>query len=113
FQPQAKLLDNLQSAGVRPEEIDVVINSHLHFDHCGWNTVRRDGEVVPAFPNAKYYAPKGEWLVGVEQRERDRVSYISHNYDPLIRCGHMQLLDDTAGREIVPGIFVKTYSGHT
>jgi glyoxylase-like metal-dependent hydrolase (beta-lactamase superfamily II) len=115
FQPQAKLLENLQAAGVRPEQIDVVINSHLHFDHCGWNTIMRGGEAAPTFPNAKYYAPKGEWRVGAAQRARDRVSYISDNYDPLIRSGQMELIDDVAGpgHEIVPGIAVRTYAGHT
>jgi len=115
FQPQAKLLQNLQAAGARPEQIDVVINSHLHFDHCGWNTVMRGGKAEPTFPNAKYYAPKGEWQVGVDQRERDSVTYISDNYDPLVRAGQMQLIDDTAGpgHQIVPGISVRTYRGHT
>src|SRR5690242_16953531 len=56
YQPQARLLDSMAAAGVRPEEINVVINSHLHFDHCGWNTVIRDGKAVPTFPNAHYYA---------------------------------------------------------
>src|SRR5271168_449853 len=45
----AKLLDNLSAAGVSPEDIDIVINTHLHFDHCGWNTMRQDGKVVPTF----------------------------------------------------------------
>src|SRR6478752_3601240 len=57
----AKLLENLNSAGVAPEDIDVVINSHLHFDHCGWNTSREGGKIKPAFPKAKYYAQEGEW----------------------------------------------------
>src|SRR2546430_12888563 len=45
-------------------EIDIVINSHLHFDHCGWNTVRQGGKIVATFPRAAYYAPEGEWLHG-------------------------------------------------
>ena len=92
FLPQEKLLNNLHEAGVAPEEIDVVINSHLHFDHCGWNTVYKDGVAVATFPNAKYFAPKGEWEHGALQSERDRMSYISDNYDPLIRKGQMTLL---------------------
>lgn len=111
FLPQEKLLESLHSAGVAPEDIDVVINSHLHFDHCGWNTVYRNGAAVATFPRAKYYAPKGEWEHGALQLERDRVSYISDNYDPLIRSGQMALLE--GDHEILPGISVAVYPGHT
>jgi glyoxylase-like metal-dependent hydrolase (beta-lactamase superfamily II) len=111
FLPQEKLLNNLHEAGVAPEDIDVVINSHLHFDHCGWNTVYKNGVAVPTFPKAKYYAPRGEWEHGVLQLERDRVSYISDNYDPLIRTGQMTLL--SGDQEIVPGVSVETIPGHT
>jgi len=107
FLPEMKLLQNLQAAGIQPETIDVVINSHLHFDHCGWNTVYKDGKAVPTFPNAKYYAPRGEWEHGKLQLERDRVSYISDNYDPLINSGQMQLLDAAREQEVLPGISVE------
>ncbi len=107
----AGLLNNLASGGVRPEDIDVVINTHLHFDHCGWNTVNRNGEIVPTFPNATYYVQEGEWQYAQEQRERDRVSYISDNYDPLVRSGQMRLV--RGDREIVPGISVQVFPGHT
>lgn len=111
FLPQEKLLESLHSAGVAPEDIDVVINSHLHFDHCGWNTVYQNGAAVATFPRAKYYAPKGEWEHGALQLERDRVSYISDNYDPLIRSGQMVLLE--GNQEILPGISVAVCPGHT
>ena len=106
-----KLLDNLRETGVAPEEIDIVINTHLHFDHCGWNTVHRDGRAVATFARAKYYAPEGEWRHGQLQLERDRVSYISDNYNPLIDSGQMQLLNGQV--EIVPGISVVPTPGHT
>jgi glyoxylase-like metal-dependent hydrolase (beta-lactamase superfamily II) len=108
---EEKLLKNLGTTGLAPEDIDVVINSHLHFDHCGWNTIYKNGVAVATFPKAKYYAPKGEWEHGSLQLERDRVSYISDNYDPLIRSGQMQLT--RGGEEIVPGITVVPYPGHT
>jgi glyoxylase-like metal-dependent hydrolase (beta-lactamase superfamily II) len=108
----AKLLANLSAAGIAPEDIDIVINTHLHFDHCGWNTVRgKDGKIVPAFPNAKYYAPEGEWQYARQPSERDSISYIPENYDPLVESGQMTLLK--GGEEIVPGITVKTFPGHT
>ncbi|MGA7168780.1 MAG: MBL fold metallo-hydrolase, partial [Candidatus Sulfotelmatobacter sp.] len=108
----AQLLKNLAAEGVAPEDIDVVINTHLHFDHCGWNTVRgKDGKIVPTFPQAKYYAPEGEWQYARHPSERDSISYISDNYDPLVASGQMTLLK--GGEEIVPGISVKTFPGHT
>jgi len=108
----AKLLENLSSAGIAPEDIDIVINSHLHFDHCGWNTVRdKNGKIVATFPKAKYYAPEGEWQYARKPSERDQISYIPGNYDPLVESGQMTLLK--GGEEIVPGISVKTFRGHT
>jgi len=108
----AQLLDNLAAGGVAPEDVDIVINSHLHFDHCGWNTVRdKNGKIVPTFPRAKYYAPEGEWQYARHPSERDSISFISENYDPLVESGQMTLLK--GGEEIVPGISVKTFPGHT
>lgn len=116
YRVEEKLLENLHAAGAAPDDIDIVINSHLHFDHCGWNTVYKNGAAVPTFPKARYYAPEGEWKHGSLQLERDRVSYISDNYDPLIRTGQMQLLQtqaDQGATEIAPGISVENYPGHT
>jgi len=108
----AKLLASLAAGGLSVMDIDVVINTHLHFDHCGWNTVRgKDGKIVPTFPRAKYYAPEGEWQYARKPSERDAISYIPDNYDPLVQSGQMTLL--TGGEEIVPGISVKTFPGHT
>jgi glyoxylase-like metal-dependent hydrolase (beta-lactamase superfamily II) len=107
----AQLLANLAAGGIAPEDIDIVINTHLHFDHCGWNTVRKDGRIVATFPRAKYYAPEGEWQYARKPSERDSISYIPDNYDPLVQSGQMTLLK--GGEEIVPGISVKTFPGHT
>jgi glyoxylase-like metal-dependent hydrolase (beta-lactamase superfamily II) len=108
----AQLLKSLATGGVSPEDIDIVINSHLHFDHCGWNTVRdKNGKIVPTFPRAKYYAPEGEWQYARRPSERDAISYIPDNFDPLVQSGQMTLLK--GGEEIVPGISVKTFPGHT
>ena len=111
YAPREELLTNLHAAGAAPEDIDIVINSHLHFDHCGWNTVYKDGRAVATFPKAKYFVQEGEWRHATLQLERDRVSYISDNYDPLIQSGQMQLLNGAA--EIAPGISVAVYPGHT
>lgn len=111
FRPQAKLLESLAAAGVKSEQIDIVINSHLHFDHCGWNTVIENGSPVATFPRAQYFAPLGEWEAAKLQRERDAVSYMHHNYASLIQSGQMQLLE--AGGEVVPGVSTRIYPGHT
>jgi glyoxylase-like metal-dependent hydrolase (beta-lactamase superfamily II) len=112
YSQPAQLLDNLAAGGVAPEDIDIVINSHLHFDHCGWNTLRdTNGKIVATFPRAKYYAPRGEWQYARHPSERDSISFISENYDPLVESGQMTLLD--GGEEIVKGISVQIFPGHT
>jgi glyoxylase-like metal-dependent hydrolase (beta-lactamase superfamily II) len=112
YRNEALLMRSFKQAGVSPDEIDVVINTHLHFDHCGWNTYYdKNGKPVPTFPRATYYVQRGELEHAHEQHERDRISYISDNYDPLIAGGQMKLLDGDT--EIVPGISVKRYPGHT
>src|SRR3984957_6400043 len=87
---QELLPQSLAAASIRPEEGDIVINSPLHFDHCGWNTtLHADGSVTPTFPNARYFAHRGEVEHGHLQLDRDRVSYLSPNYDPLIESRQM------------------------
>jgi glyoxylase-like metal-dependent hydrolase (beta-lactamase superfamily II) len=110
----AQLLGNLAAAGIAPDDVDIVINSHLHFDHCGWNTSRdKSGRIVPTFPRAKYYAPEGEWQYARHPSERDAISFISENYDPLVESGQMTLLKGGEEFEIIPGISVQTFPGHT
>jgi glyoxylase-like metal-dependent hydrolase (beta-lactamase superfamily II) len=114
---QELLPDSLAAAGIRHEEVDIVINSHLHFDHCGWNTtLHANGSITPTFPNARYFAHRGEVEHGRLQLDRDRISYLSPNYDPLIDSGQMTLLDTNRIRtnpEICPGITVELFPGHT
>jgi len=105
------LLENLAATGLTTADIHMVINTHLHFDHCGWNTVMQNGAPAATFPNAVYYAPRGEWERAKVQSERDRISYISENYDPLIASGQMQLLDGS--HELASGISVEPCPGHT
>ncbi|MBS1852136.1 MAG: MBL fold metallo-hydrolase [Acidobacteria bacterium] len=110
FGQPAQLLESLSAAGIAPEDIDIVINSHLHFDHAGWNTVLKNGYPVATFPKATYYVQEGEWK-HAHEGQRDSPSYYSENYDPLVESGQMKLLrGDT---QIVPGISVRVYPGHT
>lgn len=106
----AQLVENLHAAGIFPADIDIVINSHLHFDHCGWNTLRQEGKIVATFPRAQYYVQEGEWR-HAHENQRDSPSYLSENYDPLVESGQMTLL--RGNREILPGIAVEVFPGHT
>src|SRR5215469_5884443 len=110
FGQPAKLLENLSATGLSPEDIDIVINSHLHFDHCGWNTIREHGAIKPTFPKATYYVQEGEWK-HAHEGQRDSVSYLPDNYDPLVESGQMQFR--RGNQEIVPGISVEVFPGHT
>ncbi len=108
---QPELMNSMAGAGVAPDDIDVVINTHLHFDHCGWNTQPRGDRIAATFPRARYYVQEGEWKHAQLQLERDRISYLSPNYDPLIESGQMTLL--RGDQEIVPGVSVRVLPGHT
>jgi glyoxylase-like metal-dependent hydrolase (beta-lactamase superfamily II) len=131
---------SLAAAGVRPEDVTHVLNTHLHFDHCGWNTtLHPDGSIRPTFPNARYFFAAGELAHGRLQLDRDRVSYLGPNYDPLIAGGQLTLLDPhglgaftpddprlrnpgapalppvpiQTSPEILPGLSVEPFPGHT
>ena len=96
--------------GIDPESIDIVINSHLHWDHCSGNTVLTPAGAVPAFPRAHYFASRGEWEHAHERHVRDSVAYIDANYDPLIASRRMTLVED--GHEVVPGVTMRRAPGH-
>jgi glyoxylase-like metal-dependent hydrolase (beta-lactamase superfamily II) len=98
-------------AGIDPLKVDTVINSHLHWDHCGGNTTSRNGRIEPSFPHAKYYCSKGEWQHAHELNPRDAVSYDPRNFDSLVRSGRMELVED--GYEPAPGMRMRSAPGHT
>lgn len=93
------------------EDINFVINTHLHFDHCGWNTKRTSDKIVPSFPNAKYIIQKQEWYDATHTNERTRASYIKENYLLLEESGQLLLVDGEY--EVVPGVKVINTVGHT
>lgn len=106
------LLASLQTLGFRPEDIHFVINTHLHFDHCGGNTLKNEkGEIVPAFSKAKYIIQKGEWEAACHPNERDKSSYLAENFLSLEKYGLLELVD--GDREVRKGIEVVLASGHT
>lgn len=102
----------LAEAGLTAEDIDVVIASHLHFDHVGGFTTRLpDGRLVPRFPRARYIAHREEWADATHPHERNRASYLAENFVPLAEAGVLTLVDDEA--EIVPGVRYRRSGGHT
>lgn len=107
----SRLLDGLRHHGLGPEDIDVVINTHLHFDHCGGNTRVENGRVVATFPHARYVVQRGEYEHAVNPTERDRASYFNDNYVPLNEAGKLSLLKGE--RAIAPGVEVICVPGHT
>ncbi|HLY17530.1 MAG TPA: MBL fold metallo-hydrolase [Bryobacteraceae bacterium] len=105
------LPEKIAAAGIDPNSIDIVVNSHLHWDHCGWNTILTEGVPLPAFPRAAYYTRRGEWEHAHLRHPRDSVAYIDANYDPLVESGRMHLIDEDA--EVAPGIRLCVAPGHT
>jgi methylmalonyl-CoA epimerase len=101
----------LAEAGLTPEDVDIVLASHLHFDHCGGFTYRdASGKVRPKFSRAQYVVRRGEWEDATHPNERNRASYIADNFVPLADAGVLQLVDDD--QTIMPGVRVKRTGGH-
>ena len=102
----------LAAAGFRAEDVKVVINTHLHFDHAGGNTMRApDGELAPTFPNARYLVHRGEMHYATHTNERTAASYFPRNWDLLRDNGQLGLVE--SNRELVSGIRMRHTPGHT
>jgi glyoxylase-like metal-dependent hydrolase (beta-lactamase superfamily II) len=107
-----RLEDGIRDAGFQPEDVDIVVSTHLHFDHAGGNTLRRDdGSVVPAFPRARYVVQRGELDFAHSRNERIRASYLPENFDPVTEAGLWDLVDGDA--VVTDGIRVVPTPGHT
>ena len=112
LEPEARRLpESIAAAGYELGDVTHVVLSHLHFDHCGWNT-RRDaaGRVVPTFPKARYWLNRGEVEHGRAPNERDRASYFPENWEPLLEAGVAELFDDEV--EVVSGVRAVEAPGH-
>ncbi|MGH7563698.1 MAG: MBL fold metallo-hydrolase [Gemmatimonadota bacterium] len=105
------LPSRLGEAGARPETIDRVILTHLHFDHAGGAT-RREGErIVPTFPNATYHIHRGEYEEAIGSHARNQASYNEHDFVPLVEAGRVEWMEDGTG--IAGAIAVLVTPGHT
>ncbi len=106
------ILESLRRLGLGPDEIHLVINTHLHFDHAGGNTIREeDGSIRPTFPKARYMIQRGEFEDAVSANERTRASYRQDNFSSINRINQWEFLyGDT---EVAPGITAVVTTGHT
>lgn len=108
-----KASEIVAQAGLRPEDIDRVVVSHLHFDHAGGNTERRqDGALAAAFPEAEYVMQRGEIELARRDNERIRASYVGEHFEPLLAdSGRVRILDGDG--PIAPGLEARLAPGHT
>ena len=105
------LEDGLLDLGIRAEDVALVINTHLHFDHAGGNTLRTpEGEVRLSFPNARYVVQRGEYEFATHTNERTAGSYFAHNFVPVAEAGRFDFIE--GAREIVAGIRSVRTPGH-
>jgi glyoxylase-like metal-dependent hydrolase (beta-lactamase superfamily II) len=112
FDRRENLDVTMARAGIRAEDVEVVLASHLHFDHAGGFTAKDEsGAVRPRFPGARYLVNQGEWDDATHPHERNRASYFAENYVPLQEAGVLDLLADD--QVIAPGIRVRRTGGHT
>lgn len=106
------LEDGLREAGFAAADVTLVINTHLHFDHAGGNTYRNDGgEILSAFPNARFVVQAGERDYAASANERTSASYFSMNWDSIVSAGRFEFINGP--QELLPGISVRMTPGHT
>lgn len=106
------LEDGLRAVGVAPEDVRLVINTHLHFDHAGGNTWRAPtGELLPTFPNARYVVQEGERIYAEHTNERTAASYFPANWEPIAEAGRLEVVQGAV--EVLPGIELRPTPGHT
>jgi glyoxylase-like metal-dependent hydrolase (beta-lactamase superfamily II) len=107
-----RLEDGLRALGFAPDDVDIMIDTHLHFDHAGGNTFKaEDGSIQLSFPRARYVVQRGEFDWAHNRNERVRASYFPHNFDPVATANCFDFV--TGEAEIIPGISVRLTPGHT
>jgi glyoxylase-like metal-dependent hydrolase (beta-lactamase superfamily II) len=109
--PEGGLVQSLWRFGVRPEDVDIVVNTHLHADHCAGNTRFKDGSLAPTFPEATYLVQRIEWAEAVNPDARTRGTYFGDNYMPLLETGQLELLH--GDMSLTPQVRIVVTPGHT
>jgi len=110
---KSNLLESLYRFGFYPRDIDIVINTHLHFDHVGGNTYFNErGEITPTFPKAKYFIQKGEMEAALNPNERTKASYFAEDFLPIGDSRYLNLLDEDV-IEVEKGVSLIKTGGHT
>lgn len=105
------LLKGLAKLGLKLEDVTAVANTHLHADHCGWNTVRREEGLEATFPHARYFVAAGEYDAAMHPNDRTKGTYFAENFEPLARSGQLELVEGE--RQILPGVTMVPAPGHT
>jgi glyoxylase-like metal-dependent hydrolase (beta-lactamase superfamily II) len=90
--PTGGLVEGLARHGISTHDIDLVIDTHLHWDHCGGNTFMQQDQILPVFPNAEYLVQRMEWADASHPDARTRGTYFSENFAPLLARGQLRLL---------------------
>lgn len=110
---KSNLLESLHRFGYQPKDIDLIINTHLHFDHAGGNTtVNEKGKIVPAFPNARYFVQKGEMEAATNSNERTRASYLTEDFLPIDDQKRLSIVNEEI-IELDKGVSLIKIGGHT
>lgn len=108
---KGKLIDNLSTMGINPSDVDIVVMTHLHPDHVGWNIVEDGVNNIPAFPNAQYFVPKDDWNYFTSPDVIDNNPQIKNSVIPLKDNGVLELVGD--GFRFTPEISAISTPGHT
>lgn len=105
------IVDDLNALGLEPADIDIVVDTHLHADHCGGNTEMAGDRIIPSFPKARYVIQRGEFDVASKPNERTRATYLSENFRPLEELRRVDFVrGDT---RISPAVMMEVAPGHT
>ena len=100
-----------EKTGYAPADVSIVVNTHLHFDHCGGNTTfNENGQIVPQFPNARYFVSENEFKHAENPTDRDKASYVSNNWEALKKSGQLELKSSIY--EVAEGITMTETHGH-
>jgi glyoxylase-like metal-dependent hydrolase (beta-lactamase superfamily II) len=112
------LESSLSAHGFSKSDITDVFLTHLHFDHCGGSIDRKDGKLLPAFPNATYWSNERHWKCAVEPNDREKASFLKENILPMQESGRLKMIPipeepQTNLADFTAGVKVRFVSGHT